>query len=111
MLNKEEFLKAAALPYIDVEAEGMGTVRLQAMSINTRDMFQGVIEEVGDDNAGLLQAAFLVHCISDDKGELLLSMDDVESIGAISCTVIDKLFIEAQRVNGMLEDEDDAKKK
>ena len=109
-MNKAAFLKSAALPYVDVEADGVGTVRLQAMSINTRDSFQGVIESVGDD-AGLLQAAFLVHCIADDDGKLMLSMEDVESIGNMSCTVIDKLFIEAQRINGMLESEEDTKKK
>ncbi|MBV1929002.1 MAG: hypothetical protein KUG81_05765 [Gammaproteobacteria bacterium] len=115
MLTKDDILIKRPLPYIDVHCETFrGTVRVGAMSAATRDIFEqrmAKVEEIEDGVQPNLRAVFLVHCIVDDKGALIFTMDDVELLGSQDAADIGGLFKKAQEVNGLLDSEEETKKK
>ena len=114
MLSKSDILSnKVALPFIDVKAFG-GIVRVRAMSAGTRDIFEqrmGNLDELEKGVSINLRATFLVHCIVDESNELMFDMDDVEALSQKSSVDMDKLFNDAQRVNGLIDSEAKTKKK
>jgi len=114
MLSKSDILsKKVALPFTDVECMG-GTIRVQAMTAGTRDIFEqrmGNLEELEKGVSKNLRATFLIHCIVDESNELMFSMDDVGALSEKSSVELDKLFDAAQRINGLHDSEAETKKK
>ena len=115
MLTKKEILQKRPLSYIDVPCKGLGgTVRVSAMSAATRDIFEqrmAAVEEIETDVQPNLRAMFLVHCIVDENGALMFGVEDVELLGSQDVKEIGLLFKKAQKVNGLLDDEEETKKK
>lgn len=115
LLNKKDILQVRTLPYIDVEALG-GTVRVQAMTASARDQWEQrhgkAVAKAGDGVVSNIRALFLVHCIVDETGALVFSLDDVEDLGKQPAADLDMLFEAAQEINGLTaEADEDVKKK
>lgn len=101
-LNKSQILEA---PDSKVEAfpvpEWGGDVHLRTLTGAERDAFEGSIV-TGDGKARNLlniRARLLVKTICDESGARLFEDADALKLGAKSAAVLERLFIEAQRMN------------
>ena len=114
MLSKSDILSSKiALPFIDVNVFG-GTLRVQAMSAGTRDIFEqrmGNLDEIEKGVSINLRSTFLIHCIVDESNNLMFDMGDVAALSEKSSVDMDRLFSAAQKVNGLIDSEADTKKK
>lgn len=106
LLSKEQILKAKDRKYRDVEVKSWGgKVRIQAMSGEARDALDEMLYASGK-GARLknFRATYLSFCIVDAKGDLVFSEDDVVELGKKNTADLERLFIEAQELNGLTQE-------
>jgi len=111
MLTKEQILSKRELDHQDVECFG-GTVRVRAMTAAAKDRFEQLY--AAKSKKGIipnLRAFFLVHCIVDEKGELMFGLEDVDALGEQGAAEIDKLFEVAQKLSGLTAEDEETLKK
>lgn len=108
MLSKDQILGAADLPTVEVDVpEWGGTVRLGTLRARDRDAFEASLIAKDGKRAGLenMRARFVALCIQDDDGNRMFSDAEIEALGGKSAKAVEKLFVEAQKLNA-LSDED-----
>lgn len=87
-------------------AEWGGDVIISTMSGFARDRFESsVVGKAGGMNTTNIRAKLVAACVVDEKGELLFTEADVIKLGNKSCTALDKIFAEAQKLNHLGADE------
>lgn len=103
LLNKDAILSKDDSKHIDLEVpEWGGTVRIATMSGFARDRFEAsVLGKNGSLNHSNIRAKLVAACLVDDKGELMFSEKDVAALGKKSSKVLDMIFSEAQKLNGI----------
>ncbi len=104
-LTKEQILAANDRRTIEVKvAEWGDTVRLAVMTGTERESFER--EWTGTDDKLLPQykLKMLRRCLVDDTGATMFTDADLDALGGKNATVIDRLFTEAMKLNGLLKD-------
>jgi hypothetical protein len=113
LLNFEQILDADDMKTIDVEVpEWGGSIRLRSLTGAERDAFEA--ESVELDKKGQpiplppknFRAKLIARCaINEDGTKLFNSKLAVEALGNKSASVLTRLAMECQKLNGMSEDE------
>ncbi|MFJ9531254.1 hypothetical protein [Herbaspirillum sp. NPDC101396] len=104
-LLSADAILSAPLRSVDVPVpEWGGMVRVQGMSGSDRDSFQTVLrgDETGRTSNDKFQAILLAFTLVGDDGQLLFSVDQVEVLRARSATALERVAVEAMRLNGLL---------
>lgn len=115
MSIRDTILAASDLPVemIDV-AEWGCAVGLRSMTAFEKDAWQLGLRrtiDAGDVLPENFRAEFLVRVMVDADGSRLFADDEAELLGAKSSAVIERLFADAQRINGITREEIDELKK
>jgi len=109
LLSREQFLKNRPQVNETVSALG-GQVKLKAMSACEKDMFEQrwleLKDRVGDAEIPNIRAFFVIHHVVDEDNKLMFTIDDLEAVGNQSGLEIDKLFVAAQRLSGLSDDDE-----
>jgi len=107
-LNKEQILKANDLKIIEVEVpEWGGIVRLKEFTGGAREEYiftlqaQSKNAKSGDIDIRGLTSKLLSLCIVDDDGKPTFTASDIEALNSKSATVLNRLFEEALKLNGL----------
>jgi hypothetical protein len=107
MLSREEIL-ALRPPVEAVELEGHGKVFIRGLQADERDAYEQTLIETGPDGRTRVKrvqrnvrASLVVRCLVDENGERMFKDNDVEAIGAVDASVVDKLWDVARRLSGM----------
>lgn len=105
MLSKAEILGVDDRPVTVVSVpEWGGEIRLRCISALDRDRW---LRRMYDDKGNLknpeksFQASFLALCIVDDTGARVFEDDDIDALAGKNAMVLDRLFREAYRLNGL----------
>lgn len=103
LLKKEDILKASDLETNEVDVpEWGGKIRLKSMTAGERDRFEEEVTKMREKKTfENIRAKFLALCIVDENNELLFTGSDIQELGKKSAKVIDRLFTEAQSLNGL----------
>lgn len=106
MLTKEQILARNDLPTEIVEIqEWGGSVKLRGLSAGEREALeQEVTNKQGKVETKNLRAKLLVRSIVNENNEKIFTEADIDALNTKSSFVIDKLFLAAQRLNGMSND-------
>lgn len=110
MLTKEQILTADDKPIEKVMVPEWGDeVYVRTMSGKEKDAFeQSIVETNGDDivaNMHNMRAKLGALCMVDGDGKLLFSNDEVELLGDRSALALDRVFVVAQKLNGLQPDD------
>lgn len=111
LLTKDAILGSDDRPTVDVEVpEWGGTVRVRALSGKERDAYEVALAGVRSDgsrrpNLVNVRARLIAMSCVDENGDRLFTDSDVEALGAKSATAMTRVFVAAQRLSG-LSDED-----
>lgn len=105
LLTKDLILNADDRPVVDVAVpEWGGTVRLQSMTGEQRDLFDQAFADSTDSRDGKVRnfRALLVACSAvDADGKLVFAIDDVQLLARKSGAALDRVFDAAMRLNKM----------
>lgn len=107
LLTKEQILEVQDMQFEDVEVpEWEGSVRIRVLTGTERDKWeQECINRTGPNNKvriGQLKVGLLAACIVDPSTEdLMFSQKDLVALNQKNSAVIQRLFKEAQRINGI----------
>lgn len=83
-----------------------GDVIISVMSGFARDRFEAsILGKNGGMNTTNIRAKLVAACLVDEKGNLLFSEEDITKLGKKACTALDRIFAEAQILNGLGEKE------
>lgn len=103
ILTKDQILKVedSKTKEIDVPEWG-GKVLVTTMSGFARDRFEAsIMGKQGGMNTSNIRAKLVAACLVDEKGTLLFNEQDIEKLGKKSCKALDRIFAEAQLLNGI----------
>lgn len=108
ILNRDAILGADDMKTVDVEVpEWGGSVRLRTLTGGERDKFESdMVDQRGKNNKlnlVNLRARLVALCAVDEGGKRMFGDNEVSRLGAKSASVLDKLFVAAQKLNGMTE--------
>lgn len=79
-----------------------GEVIISTMSGFARDKFEAsILNKKGTYNPTNIRAKLVAASVVDEKGELLFNENDLVKLGGKSCAALDRIFIEAQKLNGL----------
>jgi len=82
-----------------------GNVTVQELTGAERDAWEAsILNDDGqrdDDSMTNARAKLCVRCLVDDEGALLFSQDDVNQVGALSGTALNRVFEVACRLSGL----------
>lgn len=106
LLTREQILKNNELKYEVVEAFG-GEVRVSVMSGRAKDMFEASVNEGGKINTKNIRAKLAAATMVDENGKLLFNEQDIEALGNLSSSDLDKVVTVAQRLNTLTDDDVD----
>lgn len=85
-------------------SEWDGDIIVSTMTGFSRDRFEAsVLGKNGGMNTQNIRAKLVAACVVDEEGNLMFTEDDVNKLGRKSCTALDKIFIEAQKINCLLD--------
>ena len=108
-LNRSQILSAKDLPIEEVAVpEWGGTVFVRGMNGAERDAFElSVVDQKQRGRLDLsnVRAKLCALTICDEKGERVFSEKDVEALAKKSATALSRVFIVAQRMSGMSEED------
>lgn len=112
MLNNKAAILGRQLPYIDVQCPGLDEiVRVQAMSVRMHNAFIAHKDSLPKDADNFdVCYVYLIYSIVDETGHLVFTPEDAESLANLQVKDIELLFEAAQKINGMLDDEEAVKK-
>ena len=113
MLKREEILSKTSLKTetLTIEEWG-GDIIISEMSGTTRDIWEQALRK--RDVAGNIispRAKLVAFTVVDEKGERIFKEDDVDSIGKLSSSSLEKICLVAMRLNGLGSDDIDKAKK
>lgn len=105
-LTKDQILKAADLQPVKVPVpEWGGDVFVRALNAGERDRFEASLfaGAGGSRKQDLtnLRAKLVVLCCVDDSGKRLFADTDVDAVSAKAGAAVDRVFVAAQKLNGM----------
>lgn len=106
MLTREAILGMDDLKRTKVEVpEWKGHVYLRSLTGTERDEFeQSLWEGTGTrkkQNLDNMRAKLVALCAINEGGKRLFSSEDAKALGGKSAAVLDKLFVEASKLNGL----------
>jgi hypothetical protein len=103
-LSRDDILGADDLPVhrVDVPEWG-GTVNVRSMTGYERDQFETSLTSGKDKSVNLknIRARLVSLTAVDDNGERLFTDADVDALGRKSAAALDRVFAEAQILNGL----------
>ena len=110
ILNKDAILGIDDMTTVDVEVpEWGGTVRLRTLTGGERDKFESdMVDQRGKNNKLNLvnvRARLVALCAVDEGGKRMFGDSEVSKLGAKRASILDKLFVAAQKLNGMTEED------
>ena len=109
MSLRDQFLKKVEVPVSKVEVPEMGlTVYVKGMTAKERTQFEVGMMTNGKKSLRKMQLfreLLVIKCCCDENGNLLFTKDDIDQIGELPATIIERIVDEAQAVSGM-KDED-----
>ena len=107
VLSPQDFL-AIKPPVEAVEIEGHGKVWIRGLQADERDAYEQSLIETGPDGRSRVKrvqrnvrASLVVRCLVDEAGERLFKDNEVEAVGHVDASVIDKLWDVARKLSGM----------
>lgn len=102
-LTPKQILDAEDRKFKDLDVpEWGGTVRISTLSGKARDRFEGsILNKQGGVNHQNIRAKLCAACLVDEDGKLMFTENEIERLGEKSCTALDKVFAEAQKLNGI----------
>jgi hypothetical protein len=107
VLSPEDFL-ALRPPVEAVELEGHGKVWIRGLQADERDEYEQSLIERGPDGRSRIKrvqrnirASLVVRCLVTEAGERMFKDTDVEALGHVDASVIDKLWEVARKLSGM----------
>lgn len=108
-LTRDEILKADDIKTEKVEVpEWGGDVFIRTMSGAERDDFESSLIRGKKTNLSNIRAKLCALVIIDDKGKKLFAEKDVFALGRKSAKALDRVFVAAQKLNGIsVEDVED----
>lgn len=106
---RDLILSAADLkPVAEVVPEWGVTVYVRPMSASDRDAWDieqyeamDAVRSRGGKYLGQFRSRLLVRCLCDENGAALFTPADIPALDAKSAAVLDRLYVVAQRVNGL----------
>lgn len=103
ILGKDEIIGKDDLATEVVEVpEWGGEVILRTLTASERDAYEAsIFKPGGKSDYQNLRSKLLARCMVDDKGKRLFKDSEVDTLGAKSARVLDRLFDRAQKLNGM----------
>lgn len=103
LLNREAILAAQDLKTVDKDVpEWGGVVRLRTMTSAARESLgESMAGADGKVDTTAYREKMLAACIVGDDGELLFTHEDVAALSGKKADVIQRLFAEAEKLNGM----------
>jgi len=108
-LNRSQILSAKDLPIEEVAVpEWGGTVFVRGMNGAERDAFElSVIDQKQKGKVDLnnIRAKLCALTICDESGERIFSEKDVAALAKKSAAALSRVFVVAQRLSGMTEDD------
>jgi hypothetical protein len=116
-LSRDAILAASDLDKASVDVpEWGGSVNVRQMTAADRDAYEAECYPI-DTATGKasirrdnIRARLLARTVCSDDGNLLFTFADVEALGAKSSAALERVYVEAKRINGMLAKPDDAAK-
>lgn len=113
-LSREELLKRRDADFGSIKEieipEWNGSVFLRPMKVGERDRLSAWAQKPENANNTEIRKRLLVNCLCDDEGKRLFQDNQIADLDGFSDKVIDHLFIEAQKICGILEDLKDLEK-
>lgn len=103
IIGRDSILAAADLKTETVTVpEWGGDVIVSCLSAYDRDAFEASMIGNGEKpDLTNLRARLVARCIVDESGDRTFSDEDITALGKKSASAINKLFVVAQRINGM----------
>lgn len=109
LLTKDQILGLDDRDYVEIEVpQWEGTVRLGTMTAHDRDTFESQFvgaEKLPEARKNKLymdlRARFLAKCIVGEDGKRLFTNADIKELSGRSAPVINLLFNEARKLNGL----------
>jgi len=104
LLGRDDIIKADDLKFEEVDVpEWGGKVRIRMMRGSERDAFeQDLFDQKGDNpvkNLSNLRAKLVARCACNEKNERIFSDRDISLLGEKSAAALDRVFVVAQRLN------------
>ncbi len=106
-VSKDSILAFKPKPTVKINVpEWGGEVFIRIMSGQERDAYEDETYRVNGADVSVnrlnLRARLLVRCLSDESGARIFASDsDAEALGQTPSPILDKLFSEAAKVNGI----------
>ena len=104
-MNRDEFLKPRPLATKTVAIEGFGEVNIRQLSKSELCEYEKWLRPKGELNQDRqAKRSLMMVCMSvvDDDGKQILTIDDVDAIGALPGAAIDELHYEVMVINGYM---------
>ena len=111
LMSKDEILAADDLKVVEVSVpEWSGTVRVRELSAAAVFEFWNACKAVdGSVDREIVQSSLLRLTIVDSNNQPMFSKEDIDVLMAKSSAALGRIFVAAQRINGMLKEEDAVK--
>ncbi len=109
LLGRDAILAVSDLPSVDVEVpEWGGSVRVRMLTGGERDAFEvSTLTRKGktfETNLVNMRARLVALTAVDENGARLFSEDDVTALAAKSAAALNRVFMAAQKLNGLTEE-------
>ena len=109
ILSKSDILESADLRVAIVEVpEWGGSVRVRSLTGTERDAFESTLVRLIDGkrvpDLENLRAKLLAATIVDERDQQLFTVSDLSALGRKSAVALDRVFVAAQRLNGLQAD-------
>jgi hypothetical protein len=107
VLSPQDFL-ALRPPMEAIELEGHGKVWIRGLQADERDEYEQSLIERGPDGRSRVKrhqrnvrASLVVRCLVNEQGERMFQDNEVEALGKVDASIIDKLWDKARKLSGM----------
>jgi hypothetical protein len=101
LLTRDQILSAEDRRSVEVDVpEWGGRVRLAEMTAKQRDSYETAVVKAREADEPLnLRAAYVCRCLVDEDDQPLFALSDLEDLSAKAGGVLDRLFLEAVKLN------------
>ena len=103
-MSIREQLLALKIPTATVKVAGIdGLVSLCGLSASGRDLWEQEIYSQRDKKMGVknIRASLVVRCLTTEAGVRLFTDAEIDQVGSMPASVIDKLYEHCQRLSGL----------
>lgn len=100
----KEQLLALKIPLASVKVAGLdGLVSLRGLTAGERDSWEQYVYSERDIKKGVknIRASLVVRCIIDEAGVRLFTDAEVDTVGSMPASVVDKLYEHCQKLSGL----------